>query len=151
MVVGDDGTKGGLWCSPVAKTSRPTSSALRAMVTIALIRSCSLGVRPEVGSVVTSPTVKIPNCIFSHRPIWLTVQPHEQVRAGAYSRSGPSSESSPDPGPDPARVPGAGPALGPASRRRYGRPGDAVDDEAGEGVHRFPIGELAAQQTTAAE
>jgi hypothetical protein len=33
------------------------------MATIALIRSCSLGVRPVVGSVVTSPTVKIPNCI----------------------------------------------------------------------------------------
>ena len=63
MVVGDDGTNGGLWCSPVAKTSRPTSSALSAMRTIALIRSCSVGVLPVVGSVVTSPTVKIPNCM----------------------------------------------------------------------------------------
>ena len=63
MVVGDDGTNGGLWCSPVAKTSSPTSSALRAIATIALIRSCSVGVRPVVGSVVTSPTVKIPNCM----------------------------------------------------------------------------------------
>src|SRR3954463_9586165 len=63
IVVGDEGTKGGLWCSPVAKTSRPTSSALRAIRTIALIRSCSLGVLPLVGSVVTSPTVKIPNCM----------------------------------------------------------------------------------------
>ena len=62
-MVGEDGTNGGLWCSPVAKTSRPTSSAFRAMATIALIRSCSVGVRPVVGSVVTSPTVKIPNCI----------------------------------------------------------------------------------------
>ena len=63
MVVGEEGTNGGLWCSPVAKTSRPMSSAWRAMATIDLIRSCSVGVRPVVGSVVTSPTVKIPNCI----------------------------------------------------------------------------------------
>ena len=51
MVVGDDGTNGGLWCSPVAKTSRPTSSALRAIATMALIRSCSVGVaaRGRVG------------------------------------------------------------------------------------------------------
>jgi hypothetical protein len=38
------------------------------MATIALIRSCSVGVRPVVGSVVTSPTVKIPNCIAA--PTW---------------------------------------------------------------------------------
>ena len=63
MVVGDEGTKGGLWCSPVANTSRPTSSALRAMVTIAWMRSASDGVRPVVGSGVTSPTVNTPNCI----------------------------------------------------------------------------------------
>ncbi len=63
MVVGEEGTNGGLWCSPVANTSRPMSSALRAMATIDVIRSCSVGVRPVVGSVVTSPTVKIPNCI----------------------------------------------------------------------------------------
>ncbi len=63
MVVGEEGTNGGLWCSPVAKTSRPTSSALSAMAVIALIRSCSLGVRAVVGSVVTSPTVKMPNCM----------------------------------------------------------------------------------------
>ena len=63
MVVGEDGTNGGLWCSPVAKTSRPTSSAFCAMVTIALIRSCSVGSVPVVGSVVTSPTLKIPNCM----------------------------------------------------------------------------------------
>ena len=62
-MVGEDGTKGGLWCSPVANTSRPTSSAFLAMATIALIRSPSDGVRPVVGSVVTSPTVKIPNCM----------------------------------------------------------------------------------------
>jgi hypothetical protein len=62
-VVGDDGTNGGLWCSPVANTSRPTSSAFLAICTVALIRSASVGVLPVVGSVVTSPTVKIPNCI----------------------------------------------------------------------------------------
>src|SRR4051794_11851075 len=65
-------TNGGLWCSPVAKTSRPTSSALSAIVTIALIRSASVGVRPVVGSVVTSLTVKIPNCIVLR--CWLRVQ-----------------------------------------------------------------------------
>jgi len=55
--------KGGLWCSPVAKTSSPMSSAFFAIAIVALIRSCSVGVLPVVGSVVTSPTVKIPNCI----------------------------------------------------------------------------------------
>src|SRR6476646_7034932 len=63
-VVGDDGTNGGLWCSPVANTSRPTSSAFRARVTMPSIRSCSVGARPVVGSGVTSPTLKIPNCIL---------------------------------------------------------------------------------------
>src|SRR3954466_595269 len=57
---------GGLWCSPVAKTSRPISSAFLAIATVALIRSCSLGVRPVVGSVVTSPTVKMPICMTTH-------------------------------------------------------------------------------------
>lgn len=68
IVVGEEGTKGSLWCSPVAKTSSPTSSAFCAIVTIAVIRSCSVGVRPVVGSVVTSPTVKIPNCISDSCP-----------------------------------------------------------------------------------
>ena len=68
IVVGDDGTNGGLWCSPVAKTSRPTSSAFCAMATMALMRSCSVGVRPVVGSGVTSPTLKIPNCMVAHPP-----------------------------------------------------------------------------------
>ena len=63
MVVGEEGTNGGLWCSPVANTSRPTASALSAMATIAWIRSASLGARPVTGSVVTSPTLKTPNCI----------------------------------------------------------------------------------------
>jgi len=63
MVVGEEGTNGGLWCSPVANTSNPTSSALSAIATIALIRSASVGVTPVVGSVVTSPTVNTPNCM----------------------------------------------------------------------------------------
>ena len=63
-MVGEEATNGGLWCSPVAKTSSPTSSAFLAIATVALIRSCSVGVRPVVGSVVTSPTVKIPNCMM---------------------------------------------------------------------------------------
>ena len=49
IVVGLEGTNGGLWCSPVAKTSSPASSTAFAMVTIALIRSRSVGVRPVVG------------------------------------------------------------------------------------------------------
>jgi hypothetical protein len=32
VVVGDDDQNGGLWCSPSAKTSRPTSSACFAIV-----------------------------------------------------------------------------------------------------------------------
>ncbi len=62
-VVGDEHTNGGLWCSPVAKTSSPTSSAFSAIATVAMIRSCSVGARPVVGSGVTSPTEKSPNCI----------------------------------------------------------------------------------------
>ena len=43
-VVGEEEKNGGLWCSPIANTSRPTSSARRAIWTIASIRSASLGV-----------------------------------------------------------------------------------------------------------
>src|SRR5699024_11431179 len=64
MVVGELGTNGGLWCAPEAKTSRPTSSAFFAMATMDLIRSCSVGTRPVVGSGVTSPMVKTPNCML---------------------------------------------------------------------------------------
>ena len=63
VAVGFEEMNGGLWCSPVAKTSRPTSSAFLAMATVALMRSFSVGVRPVVGSGVTSPTVKMPNCM----------------------------------------------------------------------------------------
>ena len=63
VVVGEDGTKGGLWCSPVANTSRPISSAFLAIVMVFLMRSCSVGTVPFVGSGVTSPTVKSPNCM----------------------------------------------------------------------------------------
>ena len=63
VVVGEDEKNGGLWCSPRANTSSPTSSVFFAISTTALIRSASLGVRPVVGSVVMSLTVKTPNCI----------------------------------------------------------------------------------------
>ena len=43
-VVGEEETNGGLWCSPMAKTSSPTSSVFCAILTIASIRSASLGV-----------------------------------------------------------------------------------------------------------
>ncbi len=62
-VVGDDEKKGGLWCSPIANTSSPTSSARRAIWTIAWIRSASLGVDPVTGFREMSLTEKIPNCI----------------------------------------------------------------------------------------
>ena len=65
VVVGEELKNGGLWCSPSAKTSSPTSSAFSAMVWTALIRSASVGVRPVVGSCVMSLTVKIPNCMTS--------------------------------------------------------------------------------------
>jgi hypothetical protein len=61
QVPGEDGTNGGLWCSPVAKTSSPASSARTAVATIRLIRSCSVGARPVTGSGAMSPTVKTPN------------------------------------------------------------------------------------------
>ena len=51
VVVGEEEKNGGLWCSPRAKTSSPTSSAFRAMVRTALIRSASVEVRPVVGQV----------------------------------------------------------------------------------------------------
>src|SRR3954451_9976270 len=62
-VVGDEEKNGGLWCSPMAKTSRPTSSARRAIWTMASMRSASLGVCPVTAFRVMSLTEKIPNCI----------------------------------------------------------------------------------------
>ena len=62
-VVGEEEKKGGLWCSPIANTSIPTSSVFCAICTIASIRSASLGVSPETGSRVMSLTEKIPNCM----------------------------------------------------------------------------------------
>lgn len=64
MVVGLEATNGGLWCSPVAKTSRPAWSACCAIVRMSRTRWVSSGVVPVVGSVVTSLTVKIPNCMM---------------------------------------------------------------------------------------
>ena len=63
VVVGDDEKNGSLWCSPSAKTSSPTSSAFLAIATAALMRSCSVGVRPVVGSAVMSLTEKMPICM----------------------------------------------------------------------------------------
>src|SRR5690554_6456423 len=63
IATGLEGKNGGLWCSPIAKTSRPTSSACWAMVRMSCSREASVGVLPVVGSVVMSPTLKIPNCI----------------------------------------------------------------------------------------
>ena len=48
-MVGEDEKNGGLWCSPTANTSSPTSSVFLAMRTIASMRSASLGVTPENG------------------------------------------------------------------------------------------------------
>ena len=88
-VVGDEGTNGGLWCSPVANTSSPTCSAVRASVTICSIRSCSLIVWPVVGSVVTSPTLKIPNCMAaSYRTDSCAVNYLQQVARRASGRDG---------------------------------------------------------------
>jgi hypothetical protein len=62
-VVGEDEKNAGLWCSPMANTSSPTSSAFCAIRTIASIRSASLGVSPDTGSRVMSLTENTPNCI----------------------------------------------------------------------------------------
>src|SRR5919106_6770326 len=62
-VVGADEENGGLWCSPMANTSSPTSSVFCAMRTIASIRSASLGVAPDTGSRVMSLTENTPNCM----------------------------------------------------------------------------------------
>src|SRR5579859_4555419 len=62
-VVGAEEKNGGLWCSPIANTSSPTSSVFCAICTIASIRSASLGVSPDTGSRVISLTEKIPNCM----------------------------------------------------------------------------------------
>ena len=48
-MVGAEAMNGGLWCSPVANTSSPTSSAFVAIAIVALIRSCSVGVTPGGG------------------------------------------------------------------------------------------------------
>src|SRR3989337_175107 len=111
IVVGEEGTKGGLWCSPVAKTSRPTSSAFSAIATIALIRSRSAGTVPFVGSGVTSPTEKIPNCMSPILPLVLLSFNFELDAGGQYSFP---------PGPiHPSRL--AAPLRGQESRRETTR------------------------------
>src|SRR5215212_3868321 len=88
-VVGADEKKGGLWCSPMANTSSPTSSVFWAIRTIASIRSASLGVVPDTGSRVMSLTENTPNCMQApSRPSApaLDVLPRPgQVYAFAYS------------------------------------------------------------------
>src|SRR5512142_2912814 len=129
MVVGEEGTNGGLWCSPVANTSSPTSSVFRAMATIALIRSCSPGVAWVVGSGGTSPTLKIPNCTAAPFRRGLTHQPAHPTRvpAGLFPRwSGRCL--APHPGPPlrrPARYqPGRVVVVPPAGRGTYPAGGD---------------------------
>src|SRR5690606_6297176 len=79
-------------------------SAFSAIATMALIRSRSVGVRPVVGSGVTTPTLTIPNCI----PLTLqivygsTISPQRCART-AY--------------PPCARASARAPASGPAARR----------------------------------
>ncbi len=51
VVVGEDDQNGGLWCSPSAKTSRPTSSACLAMVSVRL-DALGLGRRTTGGRVL---------------------------------------------------------------------------------------------------
>ncbi|GHF10494.1 hypothetical protein GCM10011600_09550 [Pseudolysinimonas yzui] len=62
-VVGEEEKNGGGGCSPMAKTSIPTSSVFFAMATAAWMRSASLGVSPETGSRVMSLTENTPNCM----------------------------------------------------------------------------------------
>src|SRR3954447_14402148 len=156
MVVGDDGTNGGLWCSPVAKTSSPTSSAFRASVTIALMRSASLGARPVVGSGVTSPTLKIPNCICTPSLVpavriivdcastWLNT-----ARAGLMPawRAPPSAPERSEPG-----TVGTGAVLVPYVDPPAQRAGGTHEDQAADrqrlrrgrhGTHRHQPGERA--------
>ena len=117
MVVGDDGTNGGLWCSPLAKTSNPTSSAFCAMVTIALIRWASVGVRPVVGSVVTSPTVKIPNCI-AHSSMFSGGPVVERSTGSGYVNARPESSI-------PMHIPDLNQQVSPPAPRR-GNPAERV-------------------------
>ena len=63
-MVGDDGDERRVVVLARREDVEPDLLGLLARSsTIALIRSASVGVRPVVGSVVTSPTVKIPNCM----------------------------------------------------------------------------------------
>src|SRR4051812_1484492 len=107
---------GGLWCSPVANTSSPTSSAFFAISTVALIRSCSVGVRPVVGSGVTSPTVKMPICMSAHCP--LVVVEFRSIYGTTTARRVFLPPSSRAPLPRLGPPPGPRPHGGPARRRR---------------------------------
>src|SRR5215475_13127737 len=81
-VVGEDEKNGGLWCSPIANTSRPTSSVFCAIWVIASIRSASLGVSPDTGSRVMSLTEKIPNCMVLASDICVCMYLNHRRRRG---------------------------------------------------------------------
>src|SRR5882724_12373415 len=85
-VVGEDEKKGGLWCSPIANTSSPTSSVFCAIWVIASIRSASVGVSRVTGSRAMSLTEKIPNCMPCLRYMRLHVV--EPAEAAGYSGLG---------------------------------------------------------------
>src|SRR5690606_17415999 len=93
VVVGEEEKNGGLWCSPRAKTSRPTSSVFFAISTTALMRSCSVGVRPVVGSGVMSLTENTPNCMLILLVGLLTIQPSARLN-GNLRRSIPPHHAS---------------------------------------------------------
>ena len=87
-VVGADEKNGGLWCSPIANTSSPTSSAFCAICTTASIRSASLGVSPDTGSRVMSLTEKIPNCMTLPPALIYAFACIKTTRRPRYSGSG---------------------------------------------------------------
>ncbi len=62
VVVGLLEKNGGLWCSPSAKTSSPTSSAWIAISMSSLMRCASDTAAPVCGSGEMSLTEKMPNC-----------------------------------------------------------------------------------------
>src|SRR6202046_1902355 len=87
-VVGAEEKNGGLWCSPIANTSIPTSSAFCAICTTASIRSASLGVSPDTGSRVMSLTEKIPNCMGKPFALLRYMRLHVSEQRGGAGYSG---------------------------------------------------------------
>src|SRR4051794_37873211 len=160
VVVGEDATNGGVWCWPTAAASRPTSSAFFAISTWALMRSCSVGVRPVVGSVVTSPTEKMPNCMAVTLPgSWLNRELHDsttgtgrlfRIRPSGARRGGDDDvaevaravpvlagdEHQPS-GDGLAEEPGG--VLGDPALAVHADAGDGVPDGAAAGAHRHCV------------